>query len=91
MLGAPGALGQHPAVAGARQRVAADQSFELVALRFGGLEHRDARPAETPDREHDDQQAQAGGDIDKLERDQHGVRLTERGRMLGNQVFVRFV
>ena len=26
-----------------------------------------------------------------LERDQHGVRLTERGRMLGNQVFERFV
>jgi oxygen-independent coproporphyrinogen-3 oxidase len=26
-----------------------------------------------------------------LERDQRGVRLTERGRMLGNQVFERFV
>jgi oxygen-independent coproporphyrinogen-3 oxidase len=26
-----------------------------------------------------------------LERDERGVRLTERGRMLGNQVFERFV
>ena len=26
-----------------------------------------------------------------LERDERGVRLTERGRMLGNQVFQRFV
>ena len=26
-----------------------------------------------------------------LERDDRGVRLTERGRMLGNQVFERFV
>jgi oxygen-independent coproporphyrinogen-3 oxidase len=26
-----------------------------------------------------------------LERDELGVRLTERGRMLGNQVFERFI
>ena len=26
-----------------------------------------------------------------IERDEHGVQLTERGRMLGNQVFERFV
>ena len=29
--------------------------------------------------------------LELLERDQAGVRLTQRGRMLGNQVFERFV
>ena len=29
--------------------------------------------------------------LELLERDERGVRLTERGRILGNQVFMRFV
>jgi len=42
----------------------------------------------------DDLYAAELGDLARLgliERDQMGVRLTERGRMIGNRVFERFV
>jgi len=29
--------------------------------------------------------------LELIERDDHGVRLTERGRMIGNTVFARFL